>query len=155
MKFIAPSWKIVMLYAALSVLTFAVAMLIASKYDYIQEQKLEAWLSYVGAPWEVTNQPRPGDAIVFEVSRCNNSGRGRSYAVSRFMINTRSGRRTILPASLVSIISGCSKEINAINIVPMGTTPGTYFLEGYAEVDNGHVPVTVYWSTQPFDVAAP
>lgn len=111
MKFIAPSWKVVMLYSALSVLTFAVAMLVASKYEYIQEQNLEAWLSYVGAPWEVTNQPRPGDAILFEVSRCNNSGRGRSYAVSRFMINTRSGMRTILPAGLVSHSTLCFRRL--------------------------------------------
>ena len=144
-----------MLYSALSVLTFAVAMLVASKYEYIQEQNLEAWLSYVGAPWEVKNQPHPGDAILFEVSRCNNSGRGRSYSVSRFLINTRSGMRTILPAGVVSILSGCSTDISAINIVPIGTELGTYFLEGYAEVDNGHVPVTVYWSTQPFEVVAP
>ena len=155
MKFIAPSWKVIVLYLVLSVLTFAVALLVVSQYDVIQARNAPAWLSYSGTPWEVQNTPRPGDSVMFEVQRCNNSGRGRSYDVSRFMINTASGMRTILPAGLVSILPGCNTEISAINIVPMGTAPGTYVLEGYAEVDNGRVPITVYWSTQPFEVVAP
>ena len=155
MKIVIPSLKLVALYVMLSALTVSFAVLAAGTYTAIQERNSPAWLSYSATPWEVINQPRPGDSVLFEVKRCNSSARGRSYDVSRFMINTSSGMRTILPPGIVSILPGCNTELSAINIVPMGTVPGTYVLEGYAEVDNGHVPVTVYWSTQPFDVVAP
>lgn len=152
MKLIAPSFKVASVYVALTLLTVMVSFLAVREYEAIQQESAQPWLTYLGSPWKVKNTPRAGEAVLFDVTRCNSSGRGRSYELSHFLVRVSTGERTVLPPGLVPILPGCHTGPSAANVVPVGTEPDHYFVEGYAEVDNGYRPVTVHWASQPFEV---
>lgn len=155
MKYVAPSPWAVLIYVAVGAVALPLTYVGVELHDAQRQAKAPPWLTYVGSPWEVKNKPKPGEAVRFDVTRCNSSGRGRSYELSHFLVRVSNRTRIVLPAGLVPILEGCHTDESAANVIPVGTPAGWYYVEGYAEVDNGMRPVTVYWASKPFEVLAP
>jgi hypothetical protein len=111
------------------------------------------FLSYRNLPFAVlTPLVKPGEPVKLNVVRCNSDSKTRVYGLSHRLLSVDGGTSVILPAGTVSIEPGCSDEISAINVIPPGTAPGLYIVEGYAEVQATLRSVSVRWVSQPFRV---
>ena len=110
------------------------------------------WLSYTNEPFPVLNSPvKGGDPVQMVVERCSEAKVTRIYAVSRTLVGSHTS--IILPASLAAIDPGCTSVVSAVNVVPIGTPPGTYTLRGYGEIQGIVRTSSIRWVSQPFEVA--
>lgn len=110
-------------------------------------------LRYSNLPFPVMLSPvKDGEVAKIRVSRCNDDDHTRLYLVARSLIHIPSGDSIVMPATTVSIEPGCRTVVSSVNVVPVGTPAGKYFIKGVGEV-NGLVRThTVSWSSEAFDV---
>lgn len=110
------------------------------------------FLSYPGLPFKVAAPARPGESVQLQVTRCNSDKSKRTYQLSHTLVSVDTGRYWVLPAGIVSIKPGCASGVSAANVVPIGTPPGVYVVEGYAEVQGTIRTFDVHWYSEPFRV---
>jgi hypothetical protein len=110
------------------------------------------FLTYRNLPFPVVREPRPGEAVLLTVWRCNADDHERSYAISHVLVRESDEERTILPPGLVPIRPGCTIETSAANVIPAGTLPGRYYVEGHAEAHGTVRRHDVYWRSAAFTV---
>lgn len=114
------------------------------------------FLSYGNLPMPVrTPHVHPGDPVELTVVRCNSDNKTRIYGVSHQLVHVDGGEVIVLPASQTSVEPGCHESVSAINVVPPGTPPGLYVIEGYGEAQATLRAVSVRWVSQPFEVTSP
>lgn len=109
-------------------------------------------LSYNNLPFPALNNPKAGEAALFQVIRCNSDSKQRLYTISRRLIGIDNSTVYILPASVVSIEPGCTTEVSAANVIPASVKSGRYTLEGYGEIAGTLRNSSVRWYSQTFEV---
>ena len=112
----------------------------------------QPFLSYGNLPFPVlTPKVKPGEAVSILVIRCNSDNRTRSYLLSHTLVGGQ--LKIILPANSVSLDPGCRKEVSAVNVIPIGTSPGVYRVEGFAEVQGTIRASSIHWESESFEVS--
>lgn len=110
------------------------------------------FLSYENLPFRpITPKVKPGDPVLLAVRRCNNDSQTRLYGTARALVSNRT--QVILPAQQVSIPPGCHDGISSLTVIPLGTPPGIYHLEGLAEAQGTLRTSLVKWSSGEFEVS--
>ena len=118
-------------------------------YAFIEQP----YLSYPDLPFRVPNASyAPGDTVVYRVARCNSSSKDQSYPIARTLPPVGNGPVILLPSVIAKIAPGCTMAASAITVIPLGTPPGRYFVEGLSSVQGLTKVFVVYWSTTHFDV---
>ena len=109
------------------------------------------FLTYGNLPFPVlTPRVKDGNAVLLDVRRCNSDTKTRIYALAHSLVGET--MTILLPAVPTSIRPGCSQSFSAINVIPLNTPPGTYHIEGYAEVQGTLRTSSIAWRSEPFEV---
>lgn len=113
-------------------------------------------LEYKNNPLPVLNSPiRPGDAVMFKVERCANdtiSDDPVVYTYTRDLVNSTTLVRIALPSGGSDAPHGCATIVSALNLVPPGTPPGFYYVEGISTARGRFKMTTSLWRSQDFEV---
>jgi hypothetical protein len=111
------------------------------------------FLSYPKLPFLVLQSSyQPGEPVTLQVYRCNSSKISRSYVTTRELVNLETSELTILPATTVTVLPGCSWSYSKINIIPTDQPPGHYKFQGNVQINDFMVIRLVSWESQPFEV---
>lgn len=112
------------------------------------------YLSYPNLPFPVVSKTvRPGDTVFIEVQRCNSSSIRRGYITGRSLVPVDTRELQVeLVSVATTILPGCHKAISALSVVPGGTLPGRYYLDGVAEIAGTVRKHVVEWRSEPFEV---
>ena len=112
------------------------------------------WLTYPVQPFPVLMQPvHAGEVVPLRVLRCNNGETTRTYIFSHSLVSVDKARPdVILPPITSSIAPGCATVESRVNIVPPGTAPGRYRIEGNTEINGNVRSFSVLWNSEVFEV---
>ncbi len=112
------------------------------------------YLTYRNVPFPVlTPEVKAGDVVLIRVERCNSTHTKRAYITGRALIPHGPGLKPIeMQSAAASIRPGCQVSNSALNIVPPGTAPGRYHIEGVAEIAGTIRTHSVLWSSASFEV---
>jgi hypothetical protein len=111
------------------------------------------YLRYGNVPFPaVTGIVRPGQAVQLTVERCNDNDSPRGYLVTHQLRNVDTSAIVVLPDAWVEAPPGCTTSVSLLNIVPIGTPPGTYEARGRAIIEGRFGVHQVVWQSQPFAV---
>ena len=112
------------------------------------------FLDYPHMPFKVqTPKVKAGNPVLLEVERCSSSKTNRTYITGRTLVSLDDNREPIELASVaVTILPGCHAAVNAISVVPVGTRPGRYYLNGVAEIQGTIRTHVLIWQSVPFEV---
>ena len=125
----------------------AVALCIGGYYVFFEPP----FLTYPNLPFPVlTPKVKHGDAVQLDVRRCNSDTKTRVYGLAHSLVGETV--TILLPAMPTSLPPGCAQAVSVINVVPQGTPPGTYHIEGYAEVQGTLRTYSIPWRSAPFEV---
>lgn len=131
----------------LNALCLIAVMAIGGYYAFLEPP----FLSYGNLPFPVlTPRVKDGNVVLLDVSRCNSDTKIRIYVVAHSLVGET--MTILLPALPTSIRPGCSQSFSAINVVPLNTPPGTYHIEGYAEVQGTLRTSSIAWRSESFEV---
>ena len=109
------------------------------------------FLTYGNLPFPVlTPQVRDGNTVILDVQRCNADSKTRVYAIAHTLVGET--MTILLPTVPTSIRPGCSQSFSAINVIPPNTPPGTYHIEGYAELQGTLRAFSIAWRSASFEV---
>lgn len=109
------------------------------------------FLTYGNVPFPVlTPRVKDGGTVLLDVRRCNSDTKTRIYGIAHSLVGET--MTILLPALPTSIRPGCSESFSAINVIPVDTPPGTYHIEGYAEVQGTLRTSVIPWRSEPFQV---
>ena len=109
------------------------------------------YLTYENLPFPVlTPVVHDGEPVLLMVGRCNNDDKTRIYGISHRLVGEH--LTILLSAVPTSIEPGCTTAISAVNVIPKGVPPGTYHIEGYAEVQGTLRTSSVSWRSATFQV---
>ena len=116
-----------------------------------------AWLVYSDPVLRVLgDNVLPGQPVVLLVRRCNRDSRVHTYLISHTLVSLDSQRLPqILEGKAATIAPGCSTVESRINVIPLGTPPGRYLIEGASEVNGTLRNLSVGWVSDPFTVRYP
>lgn len=132
-------------------ISMASLVIMAVWYGFLQPP----YLSYGNLPFPVLRDPYPGEAVLLRVRRCNSDDKTRVYAISHRLVSETPGTPDIvLPAALASVPPGCTTSNSVANVIPMGTPPGRYVVEGFGESSTLLRDAPVFWYSEPFSVLA-
>lgn len=113
----------------------------------------QPYLRYANLPFPaLTHTVKPGHPVQLAVERCNDSDSPRGYLVMHQLRNVDTGAVVLLPDAWIEAPPGCSKIVSLINVIPLGTPPGTYEASGRAIIQGRFGVHQVIWRSQPFHV---
>jgi hypothetical protein len=99
----------------------------------------------------------PGRPIGLRVTRCAADplgGRDRIlYTYTRALVRADTGERLAIAGGQSEMRLGCETVESRLNVVPTGTSPGRYYLEGVSLAVGSWRSDQVYWRTEEFEVA--
>ena len=120
------------------------------------------WLSLFDGPWltypilplpVLMKSVHAGEAIPLSVLRCNSGEATRTYIISHSLVSIDGSQlEVVLPPLTASAKRGCSTVESRVNIVPAGTPPGTYRIEGITEINGAVRNFSLPWMSEPFEV---
>ena len=108
-------------------------------------------------PLQPNDAFHPGDVVPFIASRCAQDIFARStvlpYVVSRNLVNSDTGVRTILPSLATETpLGGCMQSLTFAHQLPEAVAPGRYYFEGVATAYGRWRTVNAYFRTADFAV---
>ena len=135
----------------------AVMILILAGYEILVVPPV---IQYTNLPIQVVNDPVPaGETVVLKVERCANDPLAPDPVVYLFtheLINKDTGLRIGLPSGASSMPHGCQTGddslYSVLNIVPVNTPPGEYYLLGTSTAYGKFKTSIVQWYSEPFMV---
>lgn len=119
----------------------------------------ERWLA--PAPIEYKNIPFPvaplslreGEGVVVHAYRCNNTGEKLQAKATRVLRSTDGVYKDdTLPEGTVPIFPGCNTTKSKAIVIPIGTPPGWYYIEGTVQVKTYWKAWVIPWLSAPFEV---
>lgn len=113
------------------------------------------WLTYRNIPFPVEmSKVRAGDIIPMRVVRCSSANVKRTYRIGRSIVkvNEPGHAPALLPETVVAVDPGCMEVISSLNVVPLDTKPGRYFVVGIVEIQGTFREMLVEWHSQEFEV---
>lgn len=111
-------------------------------------------LVYKNLPFPVQNRTvMVGDYVRFYVARCiHSTGDETAFLTTRTIVNAATKDKTLIPATFVTLQSGCTNSTDALVSVPTDFSPGRYYLAGVVEA-HGTIRVRyVQWRSEDFTV---
>lgn len=113
-------------------------------------------VEYRGIPFAVVVSPiAPGDPIQLVVTHCANdplSADPVSYGIDRDLVNVETRVKVPVPKGSTSIPHGCETVTSKLSLIPMGTPPGHYYLEGTSTARGMFKTSIVSWQSAVFEV---
>ena len=142
-----PLVRIAVAASALMIATASAVVVWLSMFDH-------AWLTYPILPLPVLMKSvRAGEVIPLSVRRCNSGEATRTYIISHSLVAVDGSRpEAVLLPLTASAKTGCSTAESRVNIVPPGTLPGIYRIEGVTEINGAVRNFSLPWSSEPFEV---
>jgi hypothetical protein len=139
---------------ALAAAVLLLALLVLSAFLFGANLE-KPYLRYGNVPFPViTGTVKPGQAVQLTVERCNDSDAPRGYLVTHQLRNVDTGAIVVLPDAWIEAPAGCTTSVSLLNIVPIGTPPGSYEARGRAIIEGRFGMHQVLWQSQPFAVLA-
>ena len=114
----------------------------------------KSWLTYPIMPLPVLMKSvHAGEVIPLSVRRCNSGEATRTYIISHSLVAIDGAQpEVVLPPVPVSAKPGCSTAESRINIIPPGTPPGVYRIDGITEINGWVRNFSLSWASEPFKV---
>lgn len=128
--------------------------------SYYERQKLEReneqpYLEYLNLPFPTLESAvQGGHPIRLVVQRRNHDTQSHIYSVVAKLICDSDPNEppVILVSNMAPVDPGDTEWISAINIIPINQRPGTYHIEGFADVPGVYRSFTLPWASQQFKV---
>ena len=113
-------------------------------------------IRYPTLPIPVLGDVRVGEPIRFTFEVCVDRPQAVDVAVFRMLMRSDlAGDPIHLAPGQVTLPPGCQTINSAANKVPIGTAPGAYFLQGWAQPTGASRSARIYWTTTIFRVLPP
>lgn len=111
------------------------------------------FLVYKNLPFPVQNHTvAAGDEIHFYVMRCVHNAEEHVFMATRTIVDAATAKRTLLPATFVTLLPGCTSSTDALVTVPTDFPPGRYYLAGVIEAQGTIRVRYVPWRSEFFTV---
>ena len=114
----------------------------------------DPWLEYPVIPFPVLLPAvHAGEVIPLSVRRCNTGTTTRAYVFAHSLVSVDGAQtEVVLPPVTASVSPGCSTAQSRVNIVPRGTKPGIYRINGVTEINGIVRSFPLQWESEPFEV---
>lgn len=114
-------------------------------------------LQYKNNPFPILNKGpiKPGQELIFHVSKCNTTGGMLTYKATRRLVNLDTNTQYDMQEIPASTDPGCYESDNHLNIIPKDGSipPGRYVLKGNVLIETGFGTYVIPYSTQEFHIS--